>query len=187
MSPSYRKSPELSRRSQPSWKPLHRSRSAGNHGAPGCCWRACRRAPWRTWCVVCGQGCAHRGRWRVDEPKCLLPGMPLWALVTFSRGTAAANRLGDSARQPWGCLARGKCTVTASIFVLSSAVVSVSWSTFGDQLALCGHIPSWDQSPANLCLFPPHSEISVSFVRWTSSLLPPKRLCTSGPPWQSSD
>lgn len=102
MSPSYRKSPEVSRRSRLSWQSLHRSRSAGNHRAPGCCWRACRSAHWRGWCVVCGQGCAHHGRWRVDEPKCLLSGMPLWALVTFSRGTAAANGLLDSAGQPWG-------------------------------------------------------------------------------------
>ena len=110
--------------------------------------------------MVCGQGCAHRGRWRVDEPKCLLSGMPLWALVTFSRGTAAASGLGDSAREPWGVpgqrqmysqplfLSSHSCHLLLSLCPGALSVIS---------LPFCGHIPSWDQrsQPASACF--PHT------------------------------
>ena len=50
---------------------------------------------------------------------------------------------------------------SASIFILSllsSAVVSVSWSTFGDQLALLWpHSLLGSEIPTSLCLFPPHT------------------------------
>ena len=68
--------------------------------------------PWAAVGVRVGVHVGGAGVWSVAKVvptmagggwmNCLLSGMPLWAFVTFCRGTAAANRLGDSVGQPWG-------------------------------------------------------------------------------------